>query len=121
MIGGNNMEKTKKCPTCLKDNEISAKQCSECGFEFYVPEVKEEVVSLNNIVSNDPTPEFLWKFISFLCPIAGLVFFIIWREKWPRRAAISGKAAMAMAITIFVLGIILLAVMIGIKHGDINV
>lgn len=121
MIGGKNMEKTKKCPTCLKDNEINAKQCTECGFEFHVPEVQEEVVSLNNIVSNDPVPEFVWKLISFLCPIAGLVFFIIWQEKWPRRAKVSGKAAMAMSITICAVGFILLIVMLGIKSGDINV
>ena len=101
------MENTKKCPNCLKVHDIKETKCSECGYEFHVVEAVDEMAATNTHTVFDRTPPFLWKAISFICPLVGFIFAIIWYKKWPDRAQICRRMSLVMAFVWFFVGIIL--------------
>lgn len=97
----NNLKKAKTCPKCRSEVETKCAKCPNCGYEFYVPVVDDQTPT-NLLVIEDRTPAFLWGLIGFLCPIAGLVLYILWRKKYESRAITAGKAAFTMAIFIVI-------------------
>lgn len=113
------MEKTKKCPNCLKTHDIKETKCSECGYEFHVVEVTDEMASTNTHTVFDRTSPFTWKLISFFFPFVGLILAIVWYKKWPERSQVCRSMSFIMAVVWFFIGIIMLYVMCGIKSGDV--
>lgn len=112
------MTNIKYCPNCQKEVDAESKNC-ECGFEFYIKEVEDEIASTNTIVIADPVPEFVWKLISIVCPIAGIILSIIWKDKWPERKKILFKVSLGMLIFIAVAIALTIFVVIGKATGDI--
>ncbi len=115
------MAKTKVCPKCMKEQDINNKQCEDCGYELYVKEETEVVISSNTTVIDDRTPLFIWQLIGFLLPPAGFVLYVLWREKWSNRSKACGIMALTMSAVWFVAGIVYLIIAIGIKNGDVLV
>lgn len=112
------MNNIKYCPNCQKEHDAAETKCS-CGYEFVIKEVVDETVSTNTTVFVDNAPEFLWKLISIICPIAGLVLYIIWKQKWPTRSKICGKYSLGMGIFWTVTIVLTIIVLIGYKTGAI--
>lgn len=114
------MEKTKFCPNCMREVSIDEKKC-ECGFEFHVVEVVDEVADTNTVIIDDPVPSFVWSLISFICPIAGFILAFLWTEKWPQRRPALMKNAIGMSIFWFCAGIIFVLLAAGVKTGDVTI
>lgn len=114
------MQNIKKCPKCLKENDINAESCS-CGFKFYIKPVVDEIAPTNTVIIDDPTPIFLWQLISFILPPLGFFFYFKWDEKWENRAKACGKMSLTMSIVWFAIGIIWLCIAIGVKNGSVLV
>ena len=112
------MNSIKYCPNCQKENDIQNKNC-ECGFEFHIKEVEDEIASTNTVVIADPVPEFVWKLIGIVCPIAGIVLACLWKEKWPERNKILFKVSLGMLIFITVVILLTIFVIIGKATGSI--
>lgn len=112
------MTNIKYCPNCQKEVNVDEKHCT-CGFEFQIKEVEDEIASTNTIVIADPVPEFVWKLISIVCPIAGIVLAILWKEKWPERKKILFKFSLGMLIFFAVAIALVIFVVIGKATGDI--
>ncbi len=112
------MEKTKKCPKCLKEHEENAEKCS-CGFKFYIKPVEDEIAPTNTIIDDDNIPLFVWQLISFILPPLGLFFYLKWSEQWPKRSNACGKISFTMCIVWLLIGIVWLFLAIGIKNGDV--
>ena len=112
------MNSIKYCPNCQKENDIQNKNC-ECGFEFFIKEVEDEVASTNTVVIADPVPEFVWKLIGIVCPIAGMILAFLWKDKWPERKKILFKVSLGMLIFIAVLIALVIFVAIGKSNGSI--
>lgn len=112
------MSGIKYCPNCQKEHNINQTKC-ECGYEFVVIEKPDENVSTNTTIIVDKVPGFVWSWVGFLSPIAGLVLYILWKEKWPERAKRAGKVALYTTIIITVLVIIAILLFIGYKNGQV--
>lgn len=112
------MEKIKYCPNCQKEHSVDDTKCS-CGYEFVIKEEVDETVSTNTTVIVDNVPDFVWKLVSIFCPIAGLVLYIVWRQKWPERVKILGKFSLGMGIFYTLAIIFTIFVLIGLKTGDV--
>ncbi len=112
------MSNIKYCPNCQKQHDVNAKEC-ECGFKFVVKEVEDEIASTNTIVHVDTVPQFVWKLIGFICPLAGLILYIIWRKRWPERAKNAGKFALTSVILVVVILALLIFYFVGKATGDI--
>lgn len=114
------MEKTKKCPKCLKNHDVNVEKCS-CGFKFYIKPVEDEAKPTNTVVIDDSTPMFVWQLISFILPPLGFFFYFKWNQTWPNRSKTCGKMAFNMSIVWFVIGLICLLIAIGVKNGDVTI
>lgn len=112
------MNSIKYCPNCQKENPVDQKTCS-CGYEFVVKEVVDETVSTNTTIIVDNVPSFVWKIVSFFCPIAGLVLYFKFKENFPERSRICKKTSIGTLIFIGVSIIIIIAIIIGFLTGDI--
>lgn len=112
------MNAIKYCPNCQSVHNIDDKSC-QCGFEFVIKEVEDEIASTNTIVFSDPIPEFVWKLVGFFAPIAGFILYFLWKKKWPERAKILFKVSLGMTIFLVVSLAIIIFVMIGLATGDI--
>ena len=112
------MSNIKYCPECQKENDVNATKC-ECGYEFVIKEVEDEIASTNTIVFVDRVPQFLWKLVGFFCPIAGLVLYILWKKKWPERSKNAGKFALTSVILTVVVIALTIFVVVGLATGDI--
>lgn len=114
----NYMSDIKYCPNCQKEVDASLKHC-ECGYEFYIKQVEDEVASTNTTVIVDNVPEFVWKLISLLCPIVGIILSFVWKKKWPERSKILFKVSLGMIIFLVVVAAIAIFVVVGKARGDI--
>lgn len=112
------MTNIKYCPNCQKENPAEQQKCS-CGYEFVIKEVVDETVSTNTTVFVDNIPSFVWKIVSFLSPIAGIVLYFKFKSKWPERSKICKKVAIGTIIFEAVVILILILVIIGFITGDI--
>lgn len=113
------MSDQKYCPNCQKLQPIDSAVCDQCGYEFVIVEKKDENVSTNTKTFVDPIPLWIWKLISYVCPVAGLVLYIVWLKKYPERSRAAGKAALTMTIILVVVIVIIIALAIGFKNGQV--
>ena len=91
------MQKEKYCPKCLKLVDGKTSKCPQCGYEF-VEVIEEDEEVTNAVQLHDPVPAIVWKATGFICPIAGLVLYLIWKNDRPQRAKDAGKSALSMGI-----------------------
>lgn len=112
------MSNIKYCPNCQKEHSADATKCS-CGYEFVIIEKVDETVSTNTTVLVDRVPGFVWSWIGFLCPIAGLVLYIVWKQKWPDRSRRAGTVALYTTITLAVIAVIALLLIRGYYKGQV--
>lgn len=114
------MEKIKKCPNCLKNVNEKTEKCS-CGYEFYIKPVEDEVAPSNTVVIYDPVPSFVWSLIATILPPLGFFFAYKWQEKYQVRSKTSLNTALVMSFVWLAIAIIILAIVIGVKNGDVLV
>ena len=84
------------CKSCGKNIDDSATYCINCGTRFD-----------NNINETDDHSSFGFAILGFFIPIVGLILFLIYEGKKPKRAKSAGKGALIGFITKIVLSIIL--------------
>lgn len=84
------------CKNCGKIIDDSATYCINCGTKFD-----------NNINETDDRSNFGFAILGFFIPIVGLILFLIYEGKKPKRAKSAGKGALIGFITKIVLSIIL--------------
>ena len=84
------------CKNCGKNIDDSAKYCINCGTRFD-----------NNINKTDDRSSFGFTILGFFIPIVGLILFLIYEGKKPKRAKSAGNGALIGFITKIVLSIIL--------------
>lgn len=84
------------CRNCGKSMHDSAKYCINCGTSFD-----------NNNKESDDHSSFGFAILGFFIPIVGLILFLIYEGKKPKRAKSAGKGALIGFITKIVLSIIL--------------
>lgn len=82
------------CRSCGKNIDDSATYCINCGTRFDNKEV-------------DDQSSFGFAVLGFFIPIVGLILFLIYEGKKPKRAKSAGKGALIGFITKIVLSIIL--------------
>ena len=82
------------CRSCGKNIDDSATYCINCGTRFDNKEV-------------DDQSSFGFAILGFFIPIVGLILFLIYEGKKPKRAKSVGKGALIGFITKIVLSIIL--------------
>ena len=82
------------CRSCGKNIDDSATYCINCGTRFDNKEV-------------DDQSSFGFAILGFFIPIVGLILFLIYEGKKPKRAKSAGKGALIGFITKIVLSIIL--------------
>ena len=78
------------------------KYCVKCGKELF----DEAVIcpgcgcSCENQVApaEEDKKSFGWAFLGFLVPVAGLILYLIWRDKTPLKAKSCGKGALVSVI-----------------------
>lgn len=88
----------KTCPTCGKMSEDYVSVCDQCGTAL--PQLVADLQSggLN--------------FLSFICPVAGLIMFLSMKAHRPNRARGCGKWALIGAIVSVVINVV-----VGIIYG----
>ncbi len=84
------------CRSCGKNIDDSATYCINCGTRFD-----------NNINETDDRSNFGFAILGFFIPIVGLILFLIYEGKKPKRAKSAGKGALIGFITKIVLSVIL--------------
>lgn len=84
------------CRNCGKNIDDSATYCINCGTRFD-----------NNNNETDDRSSFGFAILGFFIPIVGLILFLIYEGKKPKRAKSAGKGALIGFITKIVLSIIL--------------
>lgn len=84
------------CKNCGKNIDDSATYCINCGTRFD-----------NNINETDDRSSFGFAILGFFIPIVGLILFLIYEGKKPKRAKSAGKGALIGFITKIVLSVIL--------------
>lgn len=84
------------CKNCGKIIDNSATYCINCGTKFD-----------NNINETDDRSSIGFAILGFFIPIVGLILFLIYEGKKPKRAKSAGKGALIGFITKVVLAIIL--------------
>lgn len=84
------------CKNCGKIIDDSATYCINCGTKFD-----------NNINETDDRSSFGVAILGFFIPIVGLILFLIYEGKKPKRAKSAGKGSLIGFITKVVLSIIL--------------
>ena len=84
------------CKNCGRNIDDSAKYCINCGTRLD-----------NNNNGIDDRSSFGFAILGFLIPIVGLIIFLIYEGKKPKRAKSAGKGALIGFITKIVLSIIL--------------
>lgn len=87
----------KYCTKCGKELLDEAVICPGCGCscETQVAPAEEDKKS------------FGWAFLGFLVPVAGLILYLIWKDKTPLKAKSCGKGALVSVILSFVFGILI--------------
>ena len=82
------------CANCGKNIDDSATYCINCGTRF------------DNNNGTEDCPSFGFALLGFFVPLAGLIFFLIYESKKPKRAKSAGKGALIGFITEIILSIV---------------
>lgn len=93
------------CKMCGNKIDDNSEYCHSCGTK----------IEKGNAELNNETGEFkfLLAIIGFFSPIAGLIFFLLYENKKPKRAKAAAKGAISGLITKVVLVILIYALCIG--------
>lgn len=86
------------CKNCGKAVDDNSLYCSNCGTRF--DNTQKQTVS-------DDSSSFGFAVLGFVIPLAGLILFLIYEDKNPKRAKSAGKGALIGFITKIVFSIIL--------------
>lgn len=84
------------CRNCSKNIDDSATYYINCGTRFD-----------DNNNETDDRSSFGFTILGFFIPIVGLILFLIYEEKKPKRAKSAGKGALIGFVTKIILSIIL--------------
>lgn len=102
------------CPGCGKEIKNDDTFCPYCGLWFY----NRNMIPQNAGVMPNDSPSLLFAFIGFLFPLIGLILFLIYEGKSPKKAKSAGKGAITnVIIKVIFIVIICLVFIFGI--GDI--
>ncbi len=102
------------CPRCGKEIKNDDTFCPYCGLRFY----NRNMIPQNAGVMPNDSPSLLFAFIGFLFPLIGLILFLIYEGKSPKKAKSAGKGAITnVIIKVIFIVIICLVFIFGI--GDI--
>lgn len=102
------------CPGCGKEIKNSDSFCPYCGLRFY----NRNMIPQNASVMPNDSPSLLFAFIGFLFPLFGLILFLVYESKSPKKAKSAGKGAITnVIIKVIFIVIICLVFIFGI--GDI--
>ncbi len=71
--------KMKKCLNCNQDVENNTTTCPYCGYCFVLNDEKEK-----------KQREWPWGIIGVLCPIIGLILYLLWKDSEKKRASAIG-------------------------------
>ena len=99
----------KFCPSCGSELSDQAKFCPNCGHQL----------SANTTSSNNSGDENNagFNFLSFLFPLIGLVFYLVWEKNYPIRAKGCGKWAIIGVVVNAVISIIESIISAILMHG----
>lgn len=86
------------CKNCGKTIDDTSSYCNNCG---------SRIDSVSNQNASDDRSSFGFAILGFFIPIVGLILFLIYEGKKPKRAKSAGKGALIGFITKIVLSIIL--------------
>lgn len=86
-----------------KEEKSMAKYCRNCGAELKENQAVclkcgAMVEDVNKSVSVEDDGNIGWGFLGFFVPIAGLVLYLIWKDKAPKNARMAGKGALISVI-----------------------
>ena len=102
------------CSGCGKEIKNDDTFCPYCGLRFY----NRNMIPQNAGVMPNDSPSLLFAFIGFLFPLIGLILFLIYEGKSPKKAKSAGKGAITnVIIKVIFIVIICLVFIFGI--GDI--
>lgn len=82
------------CRNCGKNIDVSTMYCTNCGTRF-------------DNTTTDDNSSFVFAILGFFIPIIGLIIFLIYEGKKPKRAKSAGKGALIGFITKIVLSVFL--------------
>ena len=73
-----------RCNVCTTNNDTNARYCKRCGAQLVDPRSQQQS---QTIIIVDQPAGCLLTFIAVLWPIVGIILYIIWYQKYPRRAS----------------------------------
>ena len=86
------------CKNCGRTVDDTSSYCNNCG---------ARIDNKSNAIISEDSSSFGFAILGFFIPILGLILFLIYEEKKPKRAKSVGKGALIGFITKIVLSIIL--------------
>jgi len=86
------------CPNCGKELNDNENFCSSCGYQ-----INKNFSSQNTEVDKS---EVGYNILSFFFPLVGLIFFIVWNDKFPIRAKNCGKWALIAVVVEVIIGVL---------------
>ena len=102
------------CPRCGIRFPAGKRFCDQCGAELLQVLQPDPQYTYNGQPSYgvDPSdaPSGGFAALGFFVPVVGLILYLVWRERLPRRARSAGKGALAGVITSVLLTILIYAI-----------
>ena len=86
------------CKNCGRTVDDTSSYCNNCG---------ARIDNKSNAIISEDSSSFGFAILGFFIPIVGLILFLIYEGKKPKRAKSAGKGALIGFITKIVLSIIL--------------
>lgn len=99
------------CPRCGKEIKSGDSFCPYCGMRF---NNEYNMLPQNSGARSDDSPSLLFAFIGFLFPLVGLILFLVYEGKSPKKAKSAGKGAIANVIIKVIFVVIYLVFIAGI-------
>ena len=105
------------CPRCGKKIRDGEPFCSNCEMRF---NNSYNIMPQSVGVMPDDSPSFGFALIGFLFPIIGLILFLVYNSKSPKKAKSAGKGALTSVILRVVLSILFVVIYIVFVAGMID-
>ena len=94
------------CPGCGARFPAGFKFCEQCGSKLNELRQPVERIYYHSSGSADDAPSGGYAVLSFFLPLVGLILYLVWRKRLPRRAGSAGKGALAGVLTCVALAIL---------------